>query len=111
MSNLEQSIGMLSRMYEIRKDVKKLLTSSYGERVGKFKDLVRTTMVTHKKNEVQAILIVCKVPEIASNEIARLLTVCAALEISEESPNLKVQPAENSENDKKIFPKNDKKYS
>jgi len=84
MSSAEQIVGMAHKMYRCRNAAKRLLADEYQARVDVYKAALKGVMQKFKCNELEAVLKITADKEIENNEMAVIMLMSAALEISEE---------------------------
>lgn len=83
MANIEEAVGIASKMYRCRKSAKFLFGDEYKSKVQPYITGLRSVMERNDINELKAVLEFTKDPEIANNEMAVIMLMSAALEISE----------------------------
>jgi hypothetical protein len=84
LSKTEMSVGIAHKMYECRKAVKGLWSNEYRVKISTYVMALKKVMDEYGYNELQAVLKFMEDPEIKSNEMAVMLFMAAAIEISEE---------------------------
>jgi hypothetical protein len=84
MGDIEQAVYMANRMYEMRKAAKTLFKDDYKEKVTPYIEIVKNVMMNKELNEVKAVLDIANDNEIRHSEMAVIMLMSAALEISEE---------------------------
>ena len=84
MNKLELSVGIAQKMYDCRRAAKRLYGSEYKEKVDTYINALKKVMDSEGMNECEAVGKFIEDPEIKSNEMAVMLLMAAAIEISEE---------------------------
>ena len=84
MNDAEVSIGIAYKMYECRKAAKTLWGNEYKVKISTYVTALKKVMDSHGYNELKAVLKFMEDPKIKNNEMAVMLFMAAAIEISEE---------------------------
>lgn len=83
MANVEEAVRIAAKMYRCRKSAKFLFGDQYSEKVKFYIDTIQKVCKANGVNEIKAILQLCKDKKVAENEVAVMMLMSAALEISE----------------------------
>lgn len=83
MTAVEEAVGIAAKMYKCRKAARFLFGDKYREKVQFYIDTIQQVCKANGVNEIKAILQLCKDKKVAENEVAVMMLMSAALEISE----------------------------
>jgi hypothetical protein len=84
LNKMEMSVGIAQKMYDCRRAAKQLLGAEYKVKVDVYIAALKRRMDEFGLNECEAVLKITQDPEIANNEMAVIMLMAAAIEISEE---------------------------
>ena len=85
MGKTEQAIWIANRMFQCRKAAKTLWGSEYKSKVAPYIEAVKSVMKGDKVTEIKAVLKITEMPQVKASEMAVILLMSAAIEISEEN--------------------------